>query len=74
MDELIRLLVEKTGLPEDKARSAAETVVDFLKQRLPGAVGRQLDSCLSGEITPGLAEKVKGVAESVGAVFTKKAS
>lgn len=74
MDELIKLLAEKTGLPEDKARMAAETVIGFLKQRLPGPVGEQLNSVLSVSASPGLAEKVKGMAGSVSSVFAKKAS
>lgn len=74
MDELIKLLTERTGLPEDKARMAAETVIGFLKQRLPGPVGEQLNSVLSAQTSPGITEKVKGIAESVGSVFTKKAS
>ena len=73
MDELIKLLTEKTGLPEDKARMAADTVIGFLKQRLPGTVGEQLNSILSAPSSPGLAEKMKGMAESVGSVFTRKA-
>jgi hypothetical protein len=32
MDELVKLLTEKTGLPDDKARMAIETVIGFLKE------------------------------------------
>ena len=35
MDELIKLVSEKTGLPEATARVAVETVLGFLKDRLP---------------------------------------
>lgn len=73
MDELIKLLAEKTGLPEDKARMAAETVIGFIKQRLPGPVGEQLDSILSAQASSGFAEKMKGMADSVGSVFTRSA-
>ncbi len=74
MDELIKLVTQKTGLPDDKARLAVDVVVGFLKQRLPGSVGEQLNAALSGAAGGGLTEKVKGIAESVGGVFTKKAS
>jgi hypothetical protein len=73
MDELVKLLAEKTGLAEDKARMAVETVLGFLKQRLPGSVGEQLNTYLASPTGEGLAEKVKGMAQSVGGVFTKKA-
>ena len=74
MDELIKMVVGKTGLPDDKAKLAIEVIVGFLKQRLPGSVGEQLTAALSGAAPGGLTEKVKGIAESVGGVFTKKAS
>lgn len=74
MDELVKLLAEKTGLPEDKARMAAETVIGFLMQRLPATVGEQLNSILSAPASAGFAEKVKGMSETVAALFTKKAS
>ena len=73
MDELVKLLTEKTGLPDDKARMAIETVVDFLKQRLPSTVAEQLNTCLSSPAGQGIAEKVKSMAQGVGSVFTKKA-
>jgi uncharacterized protein (DUF2267 family) len=65
MDELIQFVTQKTGLPEDQARSAAQSVIDFLKQRLPGPVAEQLDSALSGDAGAGLVDKVKGMAGSV---------
>jgi hypothetical protein len=43
-EELVRMVAQKTGLPEDKARSAAETVIGYLKQRLPSSIGDQLDN------------------------------
>ncbi len=38
MDELINTLTQKTGLPEDKARVAVDTVVDYTKSKLPSSV------------------------------------
>lgn len=73
MEELIKLVTEKTGLPNDKAAVAVEVVVGFLKQRLPGSVGEQLTAVVSGTGGSGLTEKVKGIAETVGGVFTRKA-
>ncbi len=74
MDELIKMLTEKTGLPDDKARLAVQTVIGFLKERLPSSVGEQLDTCLSLPAGQGLSDKVKEMAHSVTGVFTKKAS
>ncbi len=48
MDELVQLVVKKTGLPEATARTAVQTVIDYLKQKLPGPVGGQIDAVLKG--------------------------
>ena len=48
MDELINAVSEKTGLPADKARVAVDTVVNFLKSRLPSSVAGHLDGALAG--------------------------
>jgi hypothetical protein len=69
MDELVKLVSQKTGLPEDKARVAVETVIGFLKDKLPAPVASQLDSVLSGE---GGASGLGGVAQSLGGMFGKK--
>jgi hypothetical protein len=71
MDELIRQIAERTGIGEDKARQAAETVVSFLRTKFP-ALGSHLDSLQAGTVsekTGGMAEKVK---ESLGGILGKK--
>jgi nucleoid DNA-binding protein len=35
MDELVKLVSKKTGIPEAQAKIAVETVMDFLKKKLP---------------------------------------
>lgn len=46
MDELVTLVVKKTGLPEEVARKAVATVIDFLKKKLPAPVAGQIDLVL----------------------------
>jgi hypothetical protein len=60
MDELINALSQKTGLPEDKARVAVETVVNYLKSKLPESAAGHLDTALSGE-SGGIAERISGI-------------
>ncbi len=48
MDELINLVAQRTGLAPDQARTAVDTVLGFLKTRLPGPVASQLDSLVGG--------------------------
>ena len=48
MDELIKQVTEKTGISEAQARTAVETVVGFLKDKLPAPVAGQVDGVLGG--------------------------
>ena len=48
MDELIKQVVERTGISEQQARGAVETVLGFLKGRLPEPLAGHLDSFLGG--------------------------
>ncbi len=48
MDELIKLVSQKTGLPQDKAKVAVDTVVNFIKSKLPPAIAGQVDAVLAG--------------------------
>lgn len=48
MDELIKLVVKKTGISEEQARKAIETVLQFIKQRLPAPLAAQIDGLLGG--------------------------
>lgn len=53
MEQLVNQVAQRTGIPEDKARSAVDTVVGYLKQRLPGPIASQLDQAASGEQSEG---------------------
>jgi hypothetical protein len=57
MDELIKLVSQKTGLPQDKAKVAVETVINFLKQKLPPSIVGQLDAILAGGSPPGQSDQ-----------------
>lgn len=49
MNDLIKQIVEKTGVPADKAEQVLGVVSNFIKQKFP-AIGGQIDSVLgSGE-------------------------
>jgi hypothetical protein len=66
--ELVRMVADKTGLSEDKARTAAESVIGYLKNKLPAGVSSQLDSVAAGgsgaggvgDITSQMAGKMTG--------------
>ena len=64
MDELIKQITEKTGISEEQARTAANTVIGFLKSRLPEPIAGQIDN-LTGQTSAGglgdMASKVGGL-------------
>lgn len=60
MEELIALVVTKTGLDEKQAAVVVELVLDFIKKKLPPVVGGQIDNLLSGESGLGAAADVLG--------------
>lgn len=64
-EELVRMVAERTGLAEDKARSATDTVIGYLKEKLPSSVASQLDSAAEGS-SSNLGDTAKGI----GAKFT----
>jgi len=49
MEELVNLVVKKTGLPKETARMAVKVVLDYLKKKLPPQVGGAIDGFLSGK-------------------------
>jgi hypothetical protein len=49
MEELVTLVMKKTGLPKETAQVAVKTVIDFLKKKLPAPVGATIDSFLKGK-------------------------
>lgn len=49
VDELIKTIQEKTGLPVDKAQDVIETVVNFIADKLPGPIGDQVKGFLGGD-------------------------
>lgn len=57
MDELVKLVVQKTGIQEAQAKTAVETVLNFIKQRLPAPIAAQVDAVIaggSGDLAKGL--------------------
>jgi hypothetical protein len=68
MDALINKVVERTGISEDKARAAVDTVVGFIKERAPAGLSGQIDSLVGG----GEASGAGGIASKVGGMFGGK--
>ncbi len=61
MDELVKQVAQRTGISEAQARTAIETVVGYLKTKLPAPVATQIDAVLSGGEMPDLAKGLGGL-------------
>lgn len=46
------MVSQKTGLPQDKAKVAVDTEINFLKKNLPPTIAGQLDTVLKGGSLP----------------------
>jgi len=66
MNELIGLIVSRTGLPEQQAKAVVEITVGFIKKKLPAPVAGQVDALLSGQATS------QDLGKSIGSLFGKK--
>ncbi len=68
MDEIVRQISERTGIPADQARAAAEVAVNYLKAKLPAPVAAQIDTILSG-IT---SDTINQAQQALGGLFGQK--
>lgn len=54
MNELVNLVVQRTGLSPEQAQQAVQAVMDFLKTKLPAPIATHLDALLIGGAAGGL--------------------
>lgn len=73
MDELVKLVMEKGNMGEAQAKQAVDTVVGFLKTKLPAPIAGQIDGVLANEAVMGQAAGVleKG-ASALGGLLKKR--
>lgn len=70
MEELIQLVSAKTGIAPEQARTAVETVLGFLKERLPAPLAAQVDGLLSnGAISP---DNLTNASQGLGGLFGRR--
>jgi len=69
MNELVSLVSAKTGLSPEHAQIAVETVLGFLKQRLPEPIASSLDSIASGGQGGGAAPGLDGIMGQAAGAF-----
>ena len=69
MDELIKLVSQKTGLSEEMSKTAVETVIGFLKDKLPPPIAGRIDDVLEGS---GAMPDIGDLAQGLGNLLNKK--
>lgn len=70
MEELVQRVSERTGLSPDKAKTAIDTVVGFLKERLPAPIAGQVDNALA-KAGGTIVDKASDLVEGIGGLFGK---
>lgn len=71
MEQIIKLVAEKTGISEAQAKVAVETVTSFLKDKLPGGLGTQVESFIKGGATGSVGDLADGLKDKLGGMFGK---
>jgi hypothetical protein len=75
MNEIVQPIVQRAGVPEDKARMAVEVVMGQLEKQLPAPIAAQVRSYLAGggQASGGQASGGLGdIARGLGGMFGKK--
>ena len=67
MEELVKAVTQKVGISDSQARSAVDTVVSFLKDKMPG-IGNQVESFIKGN-AGSAGNLVDGLKEKAGDLF-----
>ena len=69
MEELIKQVSSRSGISEAQARDAVNTVLGFLKDRLPEPLADQVDNVVAGG--GGVVGSLGDIAGKVGDIFGK---
>jgi hypothetical protein len=67
VNELVKLVSQKTGISEEMSKMAVEVVLGYLKDKLPDPIAGQIDGVLSGAgPAAGLGDLAKGLGGILG--------
>jgi hypothetical protein len=69
MDELVKLVVQKTGISEQQAQTAVDTVIGYLKDILPDPIAGQIDGLIADEGSSG---SIEDITKGLGGLFSNK--
>lgn len=72
MNEIIKMVSQKTGISEPMAKMAVDVVISQLKTKLPAGVGNQIEDLLNGKGANAAGNILEDVAGKLGGMFGKK--
>jgi uncharacterized protein (DUF2267 family) len=74
MEELIRQVSERSGISEAQARKAVDTVMNYMRDKLPASVSGTIDGALGGSanVAGDVADTAQNVLGGIGGMFGKK--
>lgn len=72
MEALIKMITEKTGISQSQATTAIQTVVSFLKDKMPAGIGNQVESFIQGGGKESFGGIADNLAEKAGGLFGKR--
>ena len=71
MNDIVKMVAEKTGLSESMAKTAVDIVVSQLKDRLPDSIAGQVDNYLGDAGAGGKDDLLGGLTDSIGGMLGK---
>lgn len=69
MDQLVKLVSQKTGINESQAKMAVDTVMSFMKDKLPDGMASQVISMLQDGSDTGNDDIASGLKDKLGGIF-----
>ena len=72
MDDLVTQIAQRTGITEQQARDAIETVATYLKTKLPTPLAVQIDGFLSGQSGQDIVDQGQEMLNKLGGMFGKQ--
>jgi len=71
MEQIIKLVSEKAGISETQAKVAVAAVASFLKDKMPGGIGTQVESFIKGGASGAAGDLAGGLKDKIGGMFGK---
>lgn len=72
MEDLVKMITDKTGISPTQATTAIQTVVGFLKDKMPAGIGNQVELFIQGGGKGSFGGVADNLTSKMGDIFGKK--